>query len=194
MPKPTHKPFWMKRRYYLPLAIGLAVNGLVYLALTYRLATKQERLAREQTSLTETLEGRKADLAKLESERERLVRNDETADAFWTEVVQPRDPGLTEAIRELDRLAGSSGVEAGQIGFQYDELDVGLVQVTASMPLEGTYFNLVRFINSLERSQRFFLVRKIGLRKSSQEDAIIALTCDVSFFYRTSEDGAGQQS
>jgi Tfp pilus assembly protein PilO len=194
MRKPTHRPFWSRRRYYLPLAIGLAVNVAVYVALTYRLATKQERLAREQGSLTETVENRRAELAELESERERLVRNEETADAFWSEVVQPRDPGLTEAIAELDRLAESSGVEAGRTQFQYSELDVGLVQVIASMPLEGTYFNLVRFINSLERSPRFFLVREIGLRKSTDDDATIGLTCDVSFFYKDSEDGAGQQS
>jgi Tfp pilus assembly protein PilO len=193
MSRPTPKPFWAKRRYYLPLVIGLAVNVVVYVALTYRLATKQERLAREQGSLSETLQKRRGELAGLESEHERLVRNDRTANAFWSDVVQTRDPGLTEAIAELDRLAESSGVQAGRTSFQYTELDVGLVEVGASLPLEGTYFNLVRFINSLERSPRFFLVREIGLRESLSEGTI-GLECEVAFFYKDSDEEAGQES
>ena len=34
------------------------------------------------------------------------------------------------------------------------------------MPLNGSYFNLVRFINSLERSPRFFVVKEIGLNRA----------------------------
>jgi Tfp pilus assembly protein PilO len=189
----NHKPFWTKRGYYLPLVIAVAVNLLVYVALTYRLATKQERLTREHASLTAMVEEERGELAGLESERVRLARNDETANGFWSEV-RPRNPGLTEAMAELDRLAAESGVDIGRTSYTYDELDVGLEQVSASMPLEGDYFNLVRFINSLERSPRFFLVREIGLRPSSTDDDAIGLRCDVLFFLKTAENDGGEES
>jgi Tfp pilus assembly protein PilO len=191
MTKSTHRPFWTRRRYFLPLVIGLAVNVIVYVALTHRLATKQERLVREQDSLTASVERQKAKLTELQSERERLARNEETAETFWSEVVQPRDPGLTEAWAELDRLARESGVTRGRLSFQYEELDVGLERVSASMPVEGRYFDLVRFINRLERSPRFFLIQEIGLRRSLDDDATIGLRCDVSFFLK---DGGEEQS
>jgi hypothetical protein len=192
--KPSHKPLWAKRGYYLPLVIGLAVNVLVYVALTYRLATKQERLTREYASLTEMVEKESGVLAELETERARLARNDETANGFWSEVVRPRNPGLTEAMAELDRLAAESAVDIGRTSYTYDELDVGLEQVSAGMPLEGDYFDLVRFINSLERSRRFFLIREIGLRPSSTDDAVIGLRCDVLFFLKKATDRVGEES
>jgi Tfp pilus assembly protein PilO len=192
--KHDHRPFWTKRSTYLPLVIVLAVNVLVYAALTYRLATKQERLAREHATLTERVASERGELAALETERTRLVRNDETANAFWSDVVRPRDPGMTEAMAELDRLAAESGVDTGRISFSYEELDVGLEQVSASMPLEGDYFNLVRFINSLERSPTFYLVREIGLRPSSTGDAALGLRCDVLFFLKKAGDDEGETS
>ena len=182
------KPFWTRPRYYLPLLIGVVANGLIYAALTYRLATKQERLTRSQASLTESVATIRQNLQELESEVARIARNKETADQFFSEVVMPREPGLTDAIAELDRLAEESGVERGATTFNYDDLDIGLVQASASMPLLGSYFDLARFINRLERSPRFFLVREIGLRRTFREGGDVELNCDVSFFLKEYED------
>jgi Tfp pilus assembly protein PilO len=184
MNTPKLKPFWRQRRYVLPLALGVLLNGLAYVALTYRLATKQERLARQHETLTGEIAERRDELKKLQGDRERVSRNQETADHFWTEVAQPLEPGLTEAIAELDRLASEAGLNSDRMSFTYDFLDVGLTEVSAAMPLEGSYFNLVRFINSLERSPRFFVVKEIGLNRSQDEERQIGLTCDVSFFLK----------
>jgi Tfp pilus assembly protein PilO len=182
------KPFWTRPRYYLPLLIGVVANGLIYASLTYRLATKQERLTRSHTSLTESVATTRQNLQGLESERARIARNEETADRFFSEVVLPREPGLTDAITELDRLAEESGVERGATTFDYHDLEIGLVQASASMPLVGSYFDLAGFINRLERSQRFFLVQEIGLRRTSRDDDDVELNCDVSFFLKEYED------
>ena len=181
---PNLKPFWRQRRYVLPLALGILLNGLAYVALTYRLATKQERLARQHETLTGDIATKREEMGKLEESRERMVRNQETADHFWTEVAQPLSPGLTEAISELDRLAADAGLKHDRMSFTYDFLDVGLTEVSAAMPLNGSYFNLVRFLNSLERSPRFFVVKEIGLNRAQDEEKEIGLTCDVSFFLK----------
>lgn len=180
------RPFWKKRRFHLSL-LGVALaNAAVYGAVTYRLATKQERLAREQVSLTEELASRREELGTLEAERERLSNNNEAATEFWDEVVKPRTPGLTEAVAEIDRLARSTGVTRGRTSYSGTDLDVGLIEIGVNMPLEGSYFNLVRFINRLERSERFFLVREISLRGS--EGGQLELGCDVSFFLKPDEE------
>ena len=181
---PKLRPFWRQSRYALPLALGILLNGLAYVGLTYRLATKQERLARQYETLTGEIAAKRIELGKLQEERERMVRNQETADHFWTEVVQPLEPGLTEAIAEIDRLAGDAGLKRDRMSFTYDFLDVGLTEVSAAMPLNGSYFNLVRFLNSLERSPRFFVVKEIGLNRAQDQDKEIGLTCDISFFLK----------
>jgi hypothetical protein len=179
------RPFWQKRRFYLSLA-GLAlVNLVIYGAVTYRLATKQERLTRDQVTLTSEIASRQGALAALQAEQERIARNDTVAAEFWSDVVKTRTPGLTEAVGEIDRLARQTGVTRGRTSYSQDLLEVGLQEVTVRMPLEGSYFNLVRFINLLERSARFFLVREIALRDS--EGGELQLSCDVSFFLRPTE-------
>ena len=182
------KPFWTRPRYYLPLLIAVVANGLIYAALTYRLATKQERLTRSQASLTESVATNRQSLEELESERTRIGRNEESADRFFSEVVIPREPGLTDAIAELDRLAEESGVERGATSFDYHSLDIGLVQASANMPLLGSYFDLAGFINRLERSPRFFLVQEIGLRRTLREGGDVELDCAVSFFMKDYEN------
>jgi hypothetical protein len=61
---------------------------------------------------------------------------------------------------------------------------VGLEQIKATMPVEGDYFDLVRFINRLERSDRFFLVEKIRLSQRDSDDSTIRLDCSISFYLK----------
>jgi len=176
------RPFWRKRRFVRGF-IGLALaNLVVYGAVTYRLATKQERLERQQASLSGEIGARQTELAGLREEQERIQRNDVVVEKFWSEVVQPLTPGLTDALAEIDRLARQSNVERGRTSYSQDVLDVGLREMKVSMPLQGSYFDLVRFINILERSKRFFLVREIALRDA--DEGRLNLRCDVSFFVK----------
>jgi Tfp pilus assembly protein PilO len=179
------------------LLLGLTLaNIVVYGAVTYRLATKQERLTQQQASLSEEIATRQAELASLREEQERIERNDAVAEKFWSEVVQPLTPGLTDALAEIDRLARQSNVERGRTSYSQEVLDVGLSEMSVSMPLQGDYFDLVRFINVLERSERFFLVREIALRDAAEGQ--LNLRCDLSFFVKpptetaaVSENGNG---
>lgn len=190
---PDLRPFWRKRRYWVPLVVVMLTNAVVYGAGTYRLATKQERLTREQSALTESVASRQEELTGLAAEIAQLANDDEAADRFWDEIVRERDPGLAEAIAEIDRLAGESRVSWNRTAFDYEDLDVGLIQVRARTPLSGSYFDLVGFINRLERSSRFFLVKRLGLRRSSGRNAVLALDCVVAFFLKANEaDGAGE--
>ena len=179
------RPFWQKRRFYLSL-LGLALANLaIYGAVTYRLATKQERLAKEEATLTGEIASRQKTLDGLRMEQERIVRNDTVAEEFWSDVVQPRTPGLTEAVAEIDRLAKQTGIERGRTSYSQSVLPVGLSEVNVRMPLQGSYFDLLRFINLVERSDRFFLVREIALRDGDEGD--LSLRTDVAFFLRPTE-------
>ena len=183
--RPDPRPFWRRPRFQRAL-LGLALaNVVIYGAVTYRLATKQERLAQRQASLSEEIAAREDELSKLQEERVRIARNDEVAEQFWSAVVQPLTPGLTDGLAEIDRLARQSNVERGRTSYSQEVLDVGLREMKVSMPLQGSYFDLVRFINALERSSRFFVVREIALRDAEQ--GRLSLRCDLSFFVKPVE-------
>ena len=181
-----------QRRRYVTLLIVLVANALLFVVVTHRLATKQDRLTDEQAELTFQLEQKTAELSELAASQAVALRNDEAVRRFWDDVVRTRVPGLTEAWEEIDRLAGETRVHRGRTTFARELLDVGLEQIKASMPVEGSYFDLVRFINRVERSSRFFLVEEIRLAKRDRDNFIV-LDCSISFFLKSGlpVEGAG---
>jgi hypothetical protein len=164
------------------------VNGAVFAGVTRRLANKQERLAFELERLRAELGEKQEELRTLSESEALAASNAEAVRRFWNDVVQERAPGLTEAWDEIYRLASETNVVRGRTGYERDVLDVGLEQIKATMPVEGDYFDLVRFINRLERSERFFLVERITLSQSETADAGIQLACSIAFFLKS---GAG---
>ena len=173
-----------RRKGFLRLGAILVLNVVVFFAVTQRLANKQDRLARDHERLAAELEERSGELAELQSRVARAAANATAVDEFWTETVRVRVPGLTEAWEEIDRLASESDVLKGRTSYDRDLLDVGLEQIKATMPVEGDYFDLVRFINRLERSPRFFLVEEVRLSQGNADDADIRLDCAISFYLR----------
>jgi hypothetical protein len=182
-----------RRRGFLWLLIVLLVNGVVFAGVTHRLANKQERLAIELERLGGELGAKQEELRALSESEALAARNAEAVRRFWNDVVKERAPGLTEAWDEIDRLASETNVVRGRTGYERDVLDVGLEQIKATMPVEGDYFDLVRFINRLERSERFFLVEQITISHRETEEARIQLDCAIAFFLKagTRVQGAG---
>jgi Tfp pilus assembly protein PilO len=76
-----------------------------------------------------------------------------------------RLPGKDSAIFEdLGKLAGQSGVRIGQIkSKEKDAQPVGVRPVEIDADFSGDYLQLMRFINSLERSQLFFILDSVEL-------------------------------
>lgn len=173
-----------RRRGFKRLAIVLAVNAVVFVAVTYRLGNKQERLSGELERLSFQLEQKRQELESVSARAERAETNARLVEKFWEETVQSRAPGLTEAWNEIDRLASETGVVRGRTGYDRELLDVGLEQVQATMPVEGDYFDLVRFINRLERSDRFFLVQQVQLTRREADASTIHLDCNLAFYLK----------
>ena len=86
-----------RRRGFFRLAVVLVVNAVVLVAVTQRLANKQDRLARELERVQVELSDKTAELEELSATETRVSGNSDAVEAFWTEVVEPRVPGLTQA-------------------------------------------------------------------------------------------------
>ncbi len=73
--RPDPRPFWRKPRFQRFL-LGLALaNVVIYGAVTYRLATKQERLTQQRASLSQEIASQQEELSALQKEQERIARN-----------------------------------------------------------------------------------------------------------------------
>lgn len=180
-----------RRRGFLYLLAVVLANGLLFAGVTHRLANKQERLAAEHERLSLELATLQQELRGLEESAAVAGRNAEAVRGFWSDVVPEWEPGLTDAWDEIDKLASESNVARGRTAYERELLDSGLEQIKATMPVEGDYFDLVRFINRLERSERFFLVEKIALSQSETGDRAIQLDCSIAFFLKAGAPSPG---
>ncbi|HEY1265264.1 MAG TPA: hypothetical protein VGF06_17170 [Terriglobales bacterium] len=82
-------------------------------------------------------------------------------EGFYQQRLPDRDSVISE---ELGKVASESGVKIGNVKYTpKDETSVGLRPVIIEANLSGDYLQLIRFINSLERDQLFFIVDSVGL-------------------------------
>jgi hypothetical protein len=72
--------------------------------------------------------------------------------------------GYSEISNSVDKIASESGVKIASE--RYDQKDAeldGVQRVEVQADVSGDYLQLVRFINTLERSKVFFIVRDLQL-------------------------------
>jgi len=96
-----------------------------------------------------------------------------------------RLPSAESAVAEnIGKLAGQSGVRIGTI--KYDTKDpetLGLQRVEMEADLAGDYLQLVRFINSLERDQMFFIVDSVAL--GGEQGGMVRLQLKMETYVKT---------
>jgi Tfp pilus assembly protein PilO len=90
----------------------------------------------------------------------------------------------SEISDSLGKLANDSGVKIGSFKYAMkDPEDLGLRRVEIEADLDGGYLQLVRFINSLERSPTFFLVDSVQL--GGEQGGIVRLQMKMETYLKT---------
>jgi Tfp pilus assembly protein PilO len=134
------------------IAIGVLVSPLVGSAESRRLQLSQ--LSAEYHKKTREVEPlhdmpKKMDTAK-----------DQISD-FYKQRFASRDSELTT---ELGKLATENGIRIQQAKYKEEEPETsGIVPVAIEGSFSGDYLQLVRFINTVERSKMFFTVDSVDL-------------------------------
>ena len=101
-------------------------------------------------------------------------------DTFYKERLPERDSEIFEA---LGKVAANAGVQTEHIKSKYNEpTAVGLIPVELDADLSGNYLQLVRFVNSLERDQVFFIVKDVEL--AGQQGGVVKLQIKLETFLK----------
>lgn len=91
----------------------------------------------------------------------KIVIASQQIDRFYEHRLPARDSTISE---NLGKLASDNGVELAQVKYSFaDPEAVGLQPVEVETNLSGGYLQLVRFVNSLERDDLFFIVDSVDL-------------------------------
>lgn len=175
-------PLW--RRWLLPVFLLLLVLNLLAAAAWTVPRTLRLRSATARVEVARQL---------VEQERSAVTRQRERGDAidanaddvvrFYETVVGPERADLLPTLEDIEAMARAPGLTPGRRSFRREEVKGTRVErVAVTLPLEGSYRQLVGFLREVERSERFLTVDGVSLRGDPGGEA--NLQVEMSAFMR----------
>jgi hypothetical protein len=146
------------------LAIIAVVNILFFFILNRPAKTEYERLQESILQLRSQAASNKIFLDRLQKTNLDLQRFDKDKAALLKKHLIERSSGYSRIVTTLETLVRRTGVKSTRIGYTPDPTPhAGLNTVAVTIPLEGTYGNIVSFIREVEHSDTIFLITGISL-------------------------------
>jgi hypothetical protein len=140
--------------------------------------SSSEVLAGKQTQL-KALEIQTAPLRGLDV---RVEKARDQIDGFYKKRI-PADYSLISS--RIGELAVKSGVRLTRVGYVQEKPGVELTEISMDAGISGDYPSIMRFINSLERDQIFFIIRAMSL--TGQQGGMVNLRLRVSTWLRPAD-------
>lgn len=170
-----HRDFTLQKRAIL-VALGLllaADTGLgVY---SWRLASSPHTPQWEFDEQNIKLGVLKGDLKSAQSIKDDMPATKKDCEKF--EKSLPAESTISSSIAsELDEIAKKSNLKIDNLTEHQKEVaNRGMAEVSIEATVSGNYTSVVRFVNGLQRSQRFFVVDGLTLATDSQNQAATGL-------------------
>jgi Tfp pilus assembly protein PilO len=152
--------------------VGLLVAGDAAL-IAYSARNTSSSTAPQETLALETqkLKLLKADVERARKIREAMPAIQEDCDRF-EQSLPPASAGYSSVVGELGEIAKKAGVRIEGVSFHEKELEnKPFSEVSLDASVEGSYTNVVRFLNELQRAKGFYIVNQLGLAAGSQAAA-----------------------
>jgi Tfp pilus assembly protein PilO len=172
------------RRRALPILLGvLLLNVGVFAAYTFP-RTLQVRSATSRALAARAEVGREREaVAELRLRTNVITANTQDAERFYGSVA-PRRTDVLAVVEDVEKMAKEPGLKPGPRGFAPAEVkDPRLVRVKITLPLEGSYDQLVAFLDRVERSKHFLTVDRISLH--SAKEGMASLQVELSAYFRS---------
>lgn len=128
----------------------------------------------------------RAEAARVEVERQRAAaasRRDRAAairangvdlDRFYRSLAGTEKADLLPTLEAIEEMARAPGLRPGARSYRREEVaDAGVERVAVTLPLEGTYAQLVAFLRAVERSPRFLTVDRVAMRGDREGGAVL---------------------
>lgn len=175
---------WLTRwreRLLTPLLGLLAANAVAALVYTLPRTLQERSLSEHAAALRNDVERERRNLQRLRERSQTIQANTRDLQAFYREVLKERGQ-LVSVLREIDSQAPSSG------GRNFRPVEVkgaAVSRFVVTMPLSGSYDQLVAFLKKLERSPHFVTVDRLALR---EKESAAELDVELSVYLRAGTD------
>ena len=138
----------------------LAVDLIVALAVLQPWGSSAEDLDRRLAALQAEVQQRRQTVQRLKSIAAKVESARHEAERFVNEYFLDRRTVSSTILGELDALARKAGIKPKEGSFQFEPIEgsQGLSMMTIHAGFEGTYADLMHFLNLLDRSPRLLIL------------------------------------
>ena len=151
------------------LAVIAVINILFFFVLNRPARMEHARLEESIMQLRAQAGANKVFLDRLAKTSTQLDRFDKDKNALLMKHLIHRESGYSHIVSTLESLLQRTNVRSTRISYTPDPTPhAGLNTVAVTIPLEGNYSNIVRFIREVENSDTFFLITAISLSGGAQ--------------------------
>jgi len=184
-------PFW--RRRLLPLFVALlGVNVLAFVAWTGPRYWMQKNAARRAQAARAELERQREATVALRERAAAIRQNAADAERFQRRLAGAEKQDLLPALKAIEDLARAPGLRPGARSFERQEVqDAPVERVAVTLPLEGSYEQLVGFLGEVEASPRFLTVDRVSMRAQNEGGARLQVELS-TYLRKPGESSSGE--
>ena len=180
------RPFWRAR--LLPaFLVLLGLNATAFALWTLPRSLRQRNAASRAVAAREELARERA-LAQALSERAEAIRaNRADLERFYTKLAGSEQQDLLRSLEAVEELARAPGLQpVSRTLHREDVAGTALERVSITLPLEGSYAQLVGFLRGVEGSEQFLTVDSVALRADADSGG--SLQVELSSYLRRSPE------
>ena len=90
----------------------------------------------------------------------------------------------SELIKELDQICSQAGLVRNRMAFNSSaEAEFGMQRISFTLPIEGSYSNIRKFLNILESRPKLVVVESMVLESEKEGTGLIQMDMNLSTFY-----------
>lgn len=124
-----------------------------------------------------------ADIDRAGEIRDKLGQIERDCNRFFEEQFLGEEVGSSTVVGDLTAIASQAGLQPRGVSYKLTEVEGrDVIEVSMSASVEGSYKNIVGFINGLEQAKRFYLVESLAL--SSAQGGTLKLNLQLKTYFR----------
>jgi Tfp pilus assembly protein PilO len=169
----------------LILGLLLVANLVAAAALFRPFGGSPERLQRQLADIRREASQREATVQRLRTLLQTVEKTRGDADRFFATYFLDRRVAYSTVLGELNVLAEKSGVKAKDHSFSEEPIEgsdtLAMLSITGNY--EGTYADLVEFVNAVDRSPRFLTIERLQAAPL-QSQGTLSINLRINIFVR----------
>jgi Tfp pilus assembly protein PilO len=170
MKVPSLRAVW-SARYARPFLLLLGLN-LVFLPLTFVRSIEERRLSVKAVTLRKVITEQRKAAEEVGNRAKTVNANVSDVKRFYGEILKSRKDDLSSTLQRLVAIATELGIRTPHVTWQPEDVKgANLTKIEITMPVSGTYQQLGSFLQKLERTSDFVIVRQVAMHGRPSDGA-----------------------